>query len=309
MWHPMNADACKYTMPEGGQMENEKALDRVLKQLAEDVRLFIELSLQEADASWEEWMGLVSKGATVRCWELKGCGNVDCPAFLNREGRCWLIAGTMCEGKVRGEFALKYKSCTECEVYRQAIFTDPVTEIYEHILTLVHSFRATQSKLKALATKDTLTGLYNRAYFNEVIMNEMQRTKRYGNAFSIVMLDVDGFKWINDCYGHIFGDKVLKDCAEILVKSVRASDVLVRFGGDEFVIVLPEGDGDKCEEMVERIKRNVDEWNMRLASPDYSLSLSAGCATYAQGMEIMSVLKEADDKMYRQKRGPEAPIN
>jgi len=283
-------------------MENEKALDRVLKQLAEDVRLFIELSLQEPDTSWDEWLKLSTRNTPVRCWEMKGCGKVDCPAFLNKEGRCWLIAGTMCEGRIKGEFALKYKSCTECNVYRESIFVDPVTEIYEHVLTLVHSFRTTQSKLRAQATKDPLTGLYNRAYFNEVIMNEMQRAKRYGNSFSIVMLDVDNFKWINDCYGHIFGDKILRDCAEILTRSVRASDVLVRFGGDEFVIVMPEGDIERCQEMVERIKSNVDEWNTRLANPDYSLSLSAGCANYSQGMDIMSVLKEADEKMYREKR-------
>ena len=283
-------------------MEKEHALTKVLGQLAHDIRLFIELSLQETDASWDEWLKLVSKSTAVNCWESKKCNNKDCPAYLNPEGRCWLTAGTMCEGEVKGEFAIKYKSCTQCEVYKDSVMGDPATEIYEHVLTLVHSFRTTQKKLKALATRDPLTGLYNRTFFNEMVLNEIERMRRYGDAFSIVMLDVDNFKWINDTYGHIFGDKILKDFAKILTESVRASDILVRYGGDEFLILLPEDEHSHCEEVMTRVKSSLDEWNIAHADPDYSLSVSAGCAQYLQGMDIMSVLHEADEKMYLDKK-------
>ncbi|MDA8084435.1 MAG: GGDEF domain-containing protein [Nitrospiraceae bacterium] len=283
-------------------MEHGNALNEILKHLAEDIRLFIELSLQESDASWDEWLDLVRKNVSVRCWERKDCHNISCPARNNYKERCWLVAGTMCGGKVQGEFALKYKSCTQCDVYVESVFGDPATEIYEHVLTLVHSFRTTQARLKTLATRDPLTGLYNRNYFNEIILNEIERTKRYGNSFSVVMLDIDNFKWINDNYGHIFGDKLLKDCAGILTDCVRAADILVRYGGDEFVIIIPEGERNKCTEVIQRLDSRIGEWNLRYANPDYSLSISSGCASYEQGREIMAVLKEADERMYLAKK-------
>lgn len=282
-------------------MENAEALNRVLKQLSSDVRLFIELSLRETDESWDEWLSLAAKGAAVKCWEEKKCLNADCPAFMNSNARCWLIAGTMCGGKVRGEFALKYKSCTQCEVYQSAVFGDPVEEIYEHLLTLVHSFRHTQDKLRNLATRDPLTGLHNRNYFNEIIMNEVARTKRYGNAFSIVLLDIDNFKWVNDNYGHVFGDKLLRDCAAIMTEALRASDIIVRYGGDEFLVIIPEHDSSVCQEIIDRIRSRIDSWNLAYSSADYSLSVSAGCANFLPGREIMSVLKEADTRMYANK--------
>jgi diguanylate cyclase (GGDEF)-like protein len=283
-------------------MGNERALDRVLRQLADDIRLFIDLSLRETDASWDEWLRLVSRQAGVKCWERKRCNSPECPAYMLTDRRCWHVAGTMCGGTVKGEFALKYKSCTECEVYRDAVFSDPVTEIFEHVLTLVHSFRLTQDKLRAMATRDPMTGLYNRTFFNEILLNEVERTRRYGSAFSLVLLDIDNFKWINDTYGHIFGDKIIRDCATILTRSVRASDILVRYGGDEFLVVIPGDEDRECEEVMGRIKSMVDEWNLRHASPDYDLSLSAGCARYADGMEVMNVLKQADERMYMDKR-------
>ncbi|MBI5074268.1 MAG: GGDEF domain-containing protein [Nitrospirae bacterium] len=282
-------------------MKNSEALNSVLKQLSADVKLFIELSLRETDDSWDEWLSLTTQGVVVKCWEKKNCRNTDCPAFMRTDGRCWLIAGTMCSGKVRGEFALKYKSCTQCEVYQESVFGDPVTEIYEHLLTLVHSFRHTQDKLRSLATRDPLTGLHNRNYFNEIIMNEVARTKRYGNSFSIVMLDIDNFKWVNDNYGHVFGDKLLRDCAAIMSEAVRASDIIVRFGGDEFLVVIPEHDSMMCQEIINRIRDRIDDWNLSYSSADYSLAVSAGCANFLPGKEIMSVLKEADTRMYANK--------
>ncbi len=282
-------------------MENAEALNRVLRQLSDDVKLFIELSLRETEDSWDEWLSLTTQSVFVRCWERKNCRNEDCPAFMRVNGRCWLIAGTMCSGKVKGEFALKYKSCTQCEVYQESVFGDPVAEIYEHLLTLVHSFRNTQDKLRSLATRDPLTGLHNRNYFNEIIMNEVARTKRYGNAFSIVMLDIDNFKWVNDNYGHVFGDKLLRDCAALMTEAVRASDIVVRFGGDEFLVVIPEHDSTMCQEIIDRIRDRIDTWNLSYSSSEYSLAVSAGCANYLPGKEIMNVLKEADNRMYANK--------
>jgi len=276
-------------------------LTSALGNLTHDLRLFIELSLQETDAAWEEWLRLILKESEVKCWEKKNCSKKDCPAYFNADVRCWLAAGTMCGGKVQGEFAVKYKSCTECEVYQEAVFKDPVTEVYEHIVTLIHSLRLTHDKLKIMAIRDPLTGIYNRNFFNAIISNDIERTRRYGDKFSIVIMDVDNFKQTNDIYGHLIGDWLLKECASILGRAIRSSDLLVRFGGDEFLVVTREtGHGD-CDALIERINEHIAFWNREHTEPDYGLSVSTGCAVFDQGKDLMEVIKEADAGMYRNK--------
>ncbi|MDA8432033.1 MAG: GGDEF domain-containing protein [Nitrospiraceae bacterium] len=282
-------------------MDNNHPLVMALKNLTRDLRLFIELSLKEADASWEEWLRWILKESEVKCWEKKNCSNKGCPAHGNRDVRCWLVAGTMCGGKAQGEFAIKYKSCTECEVYQEAVFKDPVTEVYEHVVTLVHSLRLTQDRLKTMAVRDSLTGVYNRNFFNEIIANEIERTKRYGDKFSIVIMDIDNFKQINDVYGHLIGDWILRECAATLSKSVRSSDLLVRFGGDEFLVLTLETDSGTCDALTTRVNEHLSSWNREHADHDYRLSVSVGCAVFEQGKDLMEVIKEADFRMYENK--------
>ena len=282
-------------------MDNNHPLVIALQNLTHDLRLFIELSLKEADASWEEWLRLILKESEVKCWERKNCSNKGCPAHHNRDVRCWLAAGTMCGGKAQGEFAIKYKSCTECDVYQEAVFKDPVTEVYEHIVTLIHSLRLTQDKLKTMAVRDSLTGVYNRNFFNEIIANEIERTRRYGDRFSIVIMDVDNFKQINDIYGHLIGDWILRECAATLSKSVRSSDLLVRFGGDEFLVLTLETDSETCDALISRVNENLSVWNREHDDHDYQLSVSVGCAVFERGKDLMEVIKEADFRMYENK--------
>lgn len=279
-------------------MDNNHPLVIALRNLTHDLRLFIELSLQESDAAWEEWLRLILKKDEVKCWEKKNCSKKDCPAYSNTDVRCWLVAGTMCGGKVQGEFAVKYKSCTECDVYQEVVFKDPVTETYEHVVTLIHSLRLTQDKLKIMAIRDPLTGLYNRNFFNEIIANEIERTKRYGEKFSIVMMDIDNFKQINDIYGHLIGDWILRECALVLGKSIRASDLLVRFGGDEFLVVTLETDSRECDSLIFRVNEHLSDWNKEHTDPDYGLSVSVGCAKFENGKDLMEVMKKADSCMY-----------
>jgi len=279
---------------DGVAMDENHPLSKALQQLTNDIRLFIELSLQETDAAWDEWLHLVIKEQATGCWEKKKCTKNDCPAYGDRTHRCWLTVGTMCGGKVQGEFAIKYKSCTECDVYRETVFGDPVNEVYEHIITLVHSLKTTQDKLKTLAIKDTLTGTYNRNFFNVIIANEVERSKRYGDKFSIIMVDIDNFKYINDTFGHL-------QCASILQNSIRSSDLLVRYGGDEFIIVTTESGDGECDKLMSRVEELMAGWNSDPGNKEYSLSVSSGCALFEQGRELMDVIDEADKKMYASK--------
>ncbi|MBI9075955.1 MAG: sensor domain-containing diguanylate cyclase [Desulfatibacillum sp.] len=155
-------------------------------------------------------------------------------------------------------------------------------------------------RVRELAMVDSLTGINNRLYFNEAIRREVDRVKRYKKTLCILFMDVNGLKTVNDTLGHLTGDQVLCQTAEILRKSVRKSDILARFGGDEFVILMPfaaQGDGDR---LAMRIQNLIDQWNQNPAIPGVTLGLSIGVhAAHAENMD--SVLKEADLKMYEQK--------
>jgi diguanylate cyclase (GGDEF)-like protein len=289
------------------EIGDKASLLEALRRIAEDIRVFIELSLQESDYSWQEWLPMIVRASEIRCWERKNCGKRECPSYENSDGRCWLVSGTMCGGEVQGKFAQKYKNCSLCDVYQEAVFSDPAVEIYEHLITLVHSLKTTQSKLLNLATKDMLTGLYNRNYFNEAMARETARAKRFGEQMSVLIIDVDGFKSFNDNFGHLHGDGILRECAKILKKSVRESDFLCRFGGDEFVIVSPRHDCGDNKALMARIEEHVSDWNRDCASDNYRVSFSVGCAVWNGRGDILDTIKAADLSMYESKRNKKTP--
>jgi len=153
-----------------------------------------------------------------------------------------------------------------------------------------------EQRLRFLSMHDVLTGLYNRAYFEEE-MQRLQKSRHF--PVSIICGDVDGLKAVNDTMGHKKGDELLQATANTLKKSIRAGDVAARVGGDEFVIILLETDGDAVERIVRRIRMNIDEYNK--LNPDLPLSISLGWATAESPGEISGLYKQADDNMYREK--------
>ena len=283
-------------------MNRRTDMAQVFDSLRTDLRSFITLSLGRGETTWEEWLSRVKKEVKVRCWELKGCSRQDCPAYENTCRRCWLIAGTMCGGKPIGEFALKYISCADCEVYRAAVMADPADEVYEHLITLVYSLRERQLELKSMALHDRLTGLYNRACLDLTVSQERKRIKRYGGCFVVTMIDIDNFKQINDTYGHLHGDGILREFAALLKSSVRESDLIYRYGGDEFIIVSLETSASKIGGMIDRIERNISLWNKEYGSKHYSLSFSYGSSVYDREKDFEKVFSEADERMYANKQ-------
>jgi len=282
-------------------MKADQQLPDIFDRLRKDLRSFISLSLKESESTWEQWLSVIRKDISIRCWEKKSCDKVDCPAYKSACGRCWLIAGTMCGDKPVGKFAQKYRSCIECDVYQEAVLTDPSAEVYEHLITLVYSLRDRQLELKTLAMHDTLTGLHNRNFFDLMIKQEIKKIKRYGGGFTVFMIDIDNFKFLNDRYGHLHGDGVLREVASILKKSIRGADLLIRYGGDEFIIIRHELSTDGDTAMIDRVSQNIAAWNDEYGSDDYKLSCSYGAAFYNRDKEIACVLAEADSEMYKNK--------
>jgi diguanylate cyclase (GGDEF)-like protein len=152
-------------------------------------------------------------------------------------------------------------------------------------------------KVKDLAMIDSLTGIYNRHYFNEVLKREQMRVRRYAYSICILMMDIDGLKEINDHFGHLTGDKVICDVAGMLKSSIRESDVLARYGGDEFIVLMPRAVTDDGNQLAKRITAKIEEWNGNLAGTDPKLGLSIG--VYASGSDDLNViLREADRELY-----------
>lgn len=153
-----------------------------------------------------------------------------------------------------------------------------------------------------LAVIDSLTELYNRRYITQAIPREATRAYRQNYKLAVVMIDIDGFKQANDTLGHLVGDRILREVALALQRTFRTSDVISRYGGDEFLVILVDVDDQRAARAVERLQCEVDQWNGPEPIPGYRMALSCGTATYQRGADIQEVIAAADQAMYAEKR-------
>jgi diguanylate cyclase (GGDEF)-like protein len=151
----------------------------------------------------------------------------------------------------------------------------------------------------AQARKDTLTGLSNRFVFKERIGCMVERAKRYDHPLTLAALDLDHFKEVNDTMGHLMGDEVLKKVAEALKEQIRLTDLLVRMGGDEFLLVLPDTGIDAAQKLCERLCRAVKELDINVGQA--TLGISIGLSQWQQGMSKTKWIEQADDNLYQAK--------
>lgn len=128
-------------------MTEKEQQDKGLDGLINDLQVFIDLSFHGDDLPLQEWIEETINKLDNKCWEKMHCTETSCPAYQNECGRCWLIAGTMCGGKVQGKFVDKYGSCTSCTVYRETIGHDRVRRLRELVIALIHSLRLRQREL------------------------------------------------------------------------------------------------------------------------------------------------------------------
>ena len=159
--------------------------------------------------------------------------------------------------------------------------------------------------LKDLACRDGLTRLFNHRYFQDVIHNEINRAKRNGGVFSLLFLDLDHFKHYNDTHGHQEGDRLLRKLGEILLKSVRRSDVVARYGGEEFVVMMPATPKKNAAVMGEKLRRYVENFPFpgRESQPLKKVTVSVGIATFPEdGAQRPELVEQADVAMYRAKK-------
>jgi diguanylate cyclase (GGDEF)-like protein/PAS domain S-box-containing protein len=156
-----------------------------------------------------------------------------------------------------------------------------------------------EKKLKRLATTDKLTGSYNRRKFKEIIGIEIERVKRYNQPLSIIMFDIDHFKKVNDKYGHVAGDHVLKTIADIVRKNMRKTDYLFRWGGEEFLILSSETQLDKAHALAERIRKAIESYKFKKVG---KVTVSFGVTEFKERDTEDSFVKRTDDAMYKAKK-------
>lgn len=146
---------------------------------------------------------------------------------------------------------------------------------------------------------DSLTGLYNRTFFDEAFEQQLSLAHRYHTNLSILFLDIDNFKGINDNFGHLAGDNVLQEVASIIRSSIRESDIAVRYGGEEFVLLMPSTAGTDATIMAERIRQRVAEKTFHFNHSAFRLTISGGLASYPQNAtNAKDLLFMADSAVY-----------
>ena len=157
-------------------------------------------------------------------------------------------------------------------------------------------------EMEKLAITDSLTGLYNRRYFFAFAENEIERSKRYKKHLSIIMVDIDHFKKINDSFGHQAGDLVLKEIADICLAILRKVDVMCRYGGEEFVVLLPETEVADAAHAAERMCTAISSLRLKTEKGDVSVSVSIGVAEMEKSRaSFEKLLAAADTALYSAK--------
>jgi diguanylate cyclase (GGDEF)-like protein len=161
-------------------------------------------------------------------------------------------------------------------------------------------------RLRSLAYRDSLTDLYNHRYFHEQLGHEVERANRYGRPISVILMDLDHFKEVNDTYGHLVGDKLLSFIGQVISNQVRGADIAARYGGDEFAILLPDTPREQAEITARKLAKAIttSRTYVGLLGTGVPLSASFGIAACPdEARTVTELLQLADDRLYAAKDG------
>ncbi len=169
---------------------------------------------------------------------------------------------------------------------------------------LARDLKEANDKLRSMAFEDGLTGLFNRRYFEEHLEREISRVNRYNHLLSLIMIDIDHFKKINDIHGHQQGDTVLRAVADVFNDSIRRPDIAARYGGEEFSIILPETDLKGALVLAERIRQFIEDLEIKIDSQILKVTISLGITSYHPVKEKKNkeeIIEAADKALYNSK--------
>ncbi len=164
-----------------------------------------------------------------------------------------------------------------------------------------------QQKIEAelnreLALQDPVTEVYNRRYLRVMLSKEISRVKRLGKSLAVMLVDITGFRRVNESLGHTGGDVVLRQIAQLLQAKLRNSDLVVRFGGDEFLLILPDTDDAGVQILSARMKESLADWSRRSGMTEFNLRFAIGSARYTQDRPLDDLLKSAEQRLQHDRR-------
>jgi len=176
--------------------------------------------------------------------------------------------------------------------------------VHYKIKVLQEELREHSRRLEELSNTDDLTKLYNRRYFFELLDLEFQRAQRYESKLAFVMIDIDHFKNFNDSYGHLIGDRILYEVAQILRETLRVHDIVGRYGGEEFGLLMPETDLKGSLVVAERYRKRVEDYMLLEGDMELRVTISLGVATYphARINTIDDLIRLADNALFEAKK-------
>jgi len=216
----------------------------------------------------------VTHGLEKPCWELNE--GIVCPVKRLQEGDEPYAYHEHAEREFHILVAEKLDENLFMEIYLDKYISDLIRE------------------LRFLAEVDSLTGFYNRRKIEEILNREIERSKRYGNPLSVLFIDVDNFKELNDTYGHKSGDEVLRGISDIIRRELRRTDYVGRFGGEEFLIILPETDSQRALWVAERIRKRVEREDFKTGK----VTISIGVTELKEGDDLDTLFNRVDRAMY-----------
>ncbi|RLJ70070.1 diguanylate cyclase (GGDEF)-like protein [Hydrogenivirga caldilitoris] len=190
------------------------------------------------------------------------------------------------------------------EKTRDELFTlkRSVLTMAQELEVHINQLKSEKEKFEELAYRDPLTGLNNRRFFEEEAKALIDLSKRYKEPLSLILMDIDNFKRINDEYGHDVGDLVLKQLAEVIRKNLRSSDISARFGGEEFIVLLPKTDDRGAFMVAERIRKDFRNSSVKVNGKEIWTTVSLGISILEEGDDLETLIKKADSALYEAKR-------
>lgn len=198
---------------------------------------------------------------------------------------------------LKSEFSIEIEDRENKKFYK--VWWIPLNENeYIHYLIDITEQKEAESYLMELAVKDHLTKIYNRRYITERLEADIELCKRANRTFSLIMFDIDHFKNINDTYGHNVGDNVLIKLTDIVKRRIRKIDIFARWGGEEFLIMLPESRLENARLLAENLRKLIEETDIL---SDRTVTCSFGVTEYYEGDTVDSIVKRADDCLYKAK--------
>ena len=211
-----------------------------------------------------------------------------------------LVVPLSCKGKVNGILCLKKK---------EEGFGSNYSEDEKNLMGIMAGFASVaieNARLFKRATHDIKTGLFNHGYFQNRLIEEIDRTERFQTNLSVMIIDLDHFKCINDTYGHMVGDEVLIAVAETIKNHIRGFDIPARFGGEEFTIILPETNSKDAFNVAERLRTNIEKCKFRAPRNNngepvqFKVTASIGVASYVKSNDMTDdiLLDHSDQALY-----------